>query len=172
MQMMKPVMAVLLTIIAGASVKAQSKRPHILIGANIYYANPQGSFSNAYNFGLGGELSGGVGLGKTFLVASYGSSIYFANNKNNLGNITTKPVKVGLKQYFLANKIFVIGDVGIASVKDKTMNTRSSQFARGIGAGVRLLGLEGGLYYDGFKSVHTSGYSNSLLLKVGWNKML
>ena len=81
-------------------------------------------------------------------------------------------MRIGIKQYFLANKVFVMGDVGAAAVKDKTMNTASSQFTRGIGAGLRLLGLEGGVYYNGWKSIHGAGYSNNVQLKLGWHKML
>jgi hypothetical protein len=169
---MKPLVAVLLTTGLSVSTHAQVKRPRLLIGANIFYANPQGSFGNAYNFGLGGELSAGIGMGKTFVIGSYGSSIHFAANENGYGNLSVKPIKIGIKQYLLANKLFVTGDVGTAAVKDKTMNTASSQFTRGIGAGVRLLGLEGGLYYNGWKSVHASGYSNNVQLKIGWMKIL
>ena len=169
---MKPLLAVLLTMGLSAGTYAQLKRPRLVIGANILYANPQGSLSNGYNFGIGGELSAGIGLGKTFVIGSYGNSLYFANNENGYGNLSVKPMRIGIKQYFLANKVFVMGDVGAAAVKDKTMNTASSQFTRGIGAGLRLLGLEGGVYYNGWKSIHGSGYSNNVQFKLGWHKML
>ena len=37
--------------------KAQIKRPHLLLGANVSYFNPQGSFADKYKFGAGGEIS-------------------------------------------------------------------------------------------------------------------
>lgn len=163
--------ATVLMLSVSMNATAQLKRPHILIGGNISYANPKASFSEGYNFGIGGELTGGVGFNKTFLLATLGSSLFFANNKNVSGNLTVAPVKVGVKQYFLARKVFVQGDIGMASLKDKTMKAEN-HFTRGIGAGVRFLGLEGGLFYDGWKSLHAGGFSNSVLVKVGWSKIL
>lgn len=171
LQMFKSILVFLLALFLNTNAKAQLKRPHILVGANISYATPRGSFSNAYNFGVGGELSAGLGFGKTYLVGTYGNSIFFADGENNNGNLTINPLKIGIKHYFLANKIFINGDIGLGNVKDKTMSTRESVFMRGIGAGIHFLGLEAGLYYDGWKSLHADGYSNSVLLKVGWNKI-
>lgn len=155
-----------------AATQAQIKRPHLLVGANGSYFNPQGSFSDKYKFGAGGEISGGIGVEKTFLVVTLGTSTFFADNKSDANNLTIKPAKVGIRQFFLAKRIFVNGDLGMANVKDKTTGISQNRFTRGVGAGVRLFGLEGGLYYDGWKNINESGFSNSVKVKIGWGMVL
>lgn len=95
---------------------------------------------------------------------------FFADSKNVNGQLTEKPVKIGVKHYLLANKFFINGDAGFTFLKDHTLSAAEKNFVRGIGAGVHLLGLEASLYYDGWKSLHTGGYSNSIMVKVGWGK--
>ncbi len=155
-----------------AAAQAQIKRPHLLVGANVSYFKPQGNFANENKFGVGGEISGGIGTGKTFLVATLGTSSFFVDNKIAASNLTIKPVKVGIRQFFLVKRIFINGDLGMASVKDKTTGSSQNRFTRGIGAGVRLFGLEGGLYYGGWKSINTTGFSNSVQVKIGWGMVL
>jgi hypothetical protein len=157
-----------LILLFTATAHGQIKRPHLLVGANVSYFNPQGNFANEYKFGVGGEISGGIGVDKTFLVATLGTSSFFSDNKITAGNLTVKPVKIGIRQFFLAKRIFINGDLGMASVKDKTTGVTQNKFTRGVGAGVRLFGLEGGLYYGGWKSIKESGFSNSVQVKIGW----
>ncbi|MBA2762662.1 MAG: hypothetical protein H0U39_12050 [Segetibacter sp.] len=152
--------------------KAQIKRPHLLVSANVSYFNPQGQFADKYKFGAGGEISAGIGVDKTFLVATLGTSTFFAEDKIEANKLTVKPVKVGIRQFFLAKRLFINGDVGMANVKDKNTGISQNRFARGVGAGVRLFGLEGGLYYGGWKSVDESGFSNSVQVKIGWSMLL
>lgn len=161
------IMLVLSISIVSAS--AQIKRPHLLVGANASYNNPQGSFANTYKFGLGGEVFGGIGVGKTYLVATLGTSNFFADKENSYGNLIYKPIKVGMRQFLFSNKIFVTGDMGVGYVKDKSMRSTENKFTAGFGAGARLLGLEGGIYYNGWKALHEPGFSNSVQLKVGWS---
>lgn len=131
------------------------------------YAKPKGDFATAYNYGIGGEVFGGIGYGKTFLVATLGWSGFQAGNNYPYGNLTYVPVKVGLKRFIAGRHLFVNGDVGFASVKNQSFS--GSQFTRGIGVGAKLLGIEAGLYYDGWKNKNTGGYSNSLDVKFGWS---
>ncbi len=151
---------------------AQIKRPHLLVAANVSYFNPQGSFSSKYKFGAGGEISGGIGVDKTFLVVTLGTSTFLADNKIEANKLTVKPVKVGIRQFFLSKRLFINGDLGMANVKDKTTGISQNRFTRGVGAGVRLFGLEGGLYYGGWKSINESGFSNSVQVKIGWSMSL
>ncbi|MDB5191019.1 MAG: hypothetical protein JWQ96_582 [Segetibacter sp.] len=144
---------------------SQKWKPGFTIGGNLLYAKPSGKFANAYNFGGGGEVFGGMGLGKTYLIATAGAAAFKPDGDQ--GTLTYLPLKIGVKHYLLLNKIFVNGDIGTASVKARGL--QSKRFTRGIGAGVRFLGLEAGLYYDGWKNENTSGYSNSLNAKVGWS---
>jgi hypothetical protein len=152
--------------------KAQIKRPHLLVAANVSYFNPQGNFADKYKLGAGGEISGGIGVDKTFLVATLGTSTFFANNKTDANKLIIKPVKIGIRHFFLAKRLFINGDLGMANAKDKTTGVSHNQFTRGVGAGVRLFGLEGGLYYGGWKSINETGFSNSVQVKIGWGMTL
>ena len=147
------------------------KRPKLALGANFIYAMPQGKFSDAYKFGVGGEVYGGVGLGSTYLLASIGITGY--QGQSNVSTLTAVPIKAGLKKYFLLKKIFLNGDVGVSTIK--VSNSSASTFTAGFGAGVRLLGLEAALYYNTFKNnvgYSTTGYSNNLQAKIGWGLSL
>jgi hypothetical protein len=163
---------IVLLCLLTATGKTQIKRPRLLVAANVSYINPQGSFGDKYKFGAGGEISGGIGVDKTFLVATLGTSTLFTDNKAEANKLAIKPVKIGVRHFFLAKRLFINGDVGMASVKDKTTGISQNRFTRGVGAGVRLFGLEGGLYYDGWKSINETGFSNSVQLKIGWGMTL
>lgn len=146
---------------------AQVQKPGITVGGYAIYAKPQGGFNDAYSFGGGGEVFGGAGLGKTFIIATAGFSAFKATSGIHSGNVTYLPVKIGLKQYIFRKLLFINADVGRAIVKNKNFN--ESRFTRGIGFGAKLLGLEAALYYDGWKNVHASGFSNSVNIKAGWS---
>jgi hypothetical protein len=150
----------------GVSAKAQLKKPGIELGGNFIYGTPKGKFADAYNFGVGGELYGGVGLGSTYLIATIGITGYKAQSQNEAGTMVSRPVTLGLKKYFLLKKLFINADAGASSVK--VSNTTYSGFTGGVGAGVRLLGLEAGLYYNTFKNPFSNGYNNSLNAKIGF----
>jgi hypothetical protein len=78
-------------------------------------------------------------------------------------------MKLGIKQYFLAKRLFVNGDIGVAYLKNKTVNSAVSRFSSDIGAGVRLLGLEASIYYDNWKNLNGSGTSSNVQYKLGYN---
>jgi hypothetical protein len=162
----------LLSITLSNTVFSQLKKPGITLGAGLYYANPQGSFKDEYKGGLGGEVKGGVGLGNTYLVATLGYAVFSARSDNEYGTLTYKPVKVGVKRYFLAKRIFVNSDLGVATLKDKSMNSSTRTFTKGFGGGARLLGLEASVYYDSWGNPHSSGTANSLQFKLGYNLTL
>jgi len=85
----------------------------------------------------------------------------------NAETLTYIPVKVGVKQLFLLRKIFVQGDLGVATVKMR--GTSESGFTAGAGAGVRLAGLELGLYYNTFQVKMIDKSANSLNAKLGYS---
>ncbi len=164
---MKPILfsvATFLMMLCVTNLHAQMKRPGLMVGGNLQYAQPKGNFSNAYNYGLGAETFGGIGFGKTFVVGTIGIS-HFKAGAANAENITYTPVKGGIRQFIIGKQLFVNADIGVATVKTKEL--KESRFTRGIGAGVRLLGLEASVYYDGWKSINTSGFSNNMAIKVG-----
>ncbi len=146
---------------------AQISKPGITLGGHLIYAKPKGDFANAYKFGGGGEVFGGIGLGKTFIIATAGFSKFAAHSDSHSGWLTYTPLKIGLKHFLFRKLLFVNADIGKATVKNKNFN--ESRFTRGIGVGVKLLGLEAGLYYDGWKNVNAGGFSNSLNIKFGWS---
>ena len=146
---------------------AQISKPGITVGGHLIYAKPKGGFAEAYNFGGGGEVFGGIGLGNTFLIATAGWSKFAAHSDNHLGGLTYAPIKIGLKHFLLRKLLFINADIGSATVKNKLFN--QSRFTRGIGVGAKLLGLEAALYYDGWKNVNAGGFSNSLNVKFGWS---
>lgn len=154
-----------------ARLKAQVvpvKKPGLTVGANFIYSIPQGNFKNAYQFGVGGELFAGVGFGSTYIIGSIGVAGY-KHQASFSNTLTSVPIKVGLKKYFLLKKIFINGDMGVASVKAGGQG--SGAFTAGFGAGVKLLGIELSLYQNTFKNTgaySNVGYSNSLNVKIGW----
>jgi hypothetical protein len=164
--------AVLVSTISITAPAQLFKKPGITFGANLYFANPQGDFKNEYKGGLGGEVKGGVGLGNTYVVATLGYTAFAAKSGNEFGTLTSKPMKIGIKRYFLAKRLFINSDLGVTNLKDKTMSTSTTSFSKGIGGGVRLLGMEAALYYDSWGKQHTSGTANSVLFKIGYNLTL
>jgi hypothetical protein len=166
------IIILLLFCAMGINSQAQIKRPRILFGANASYFNPQKAFANQYKVGMGGEVSAGIGSNKTFLVATIGSSVFMPQDNNENGKLSYKPMQVGIRQFLLQKNFFVQGDLGTASIKDRVMGTTGNRFVRGVGAGVRIFGLEGGMFYNGWKNVDSKGFSNSVVLKIGWNKIL
>ena len=155
-----------LLLLVAVSSGAQIKKPGITLGGNVIYAMPQGIFQKGYSYGFGGEAYGGVGLGSTYLIATVGVTSYKPQANNGV-NLTAIPVKVGLKNYFLLKKFFINADAGVATIKNGSAS--GSVFTAGLGAGVRLLGLEAGLYYNTFGNLYDDGYSNSLHAKLGWS---
>jgi len=162
--------ALFITCIAATVSVAQ--RPHLLFGANASYNNPKGAFSNSYKWGVAGEVFAGIGVSKTYLVGTLGTSYFSADKENSYGRLIYNPVKLGVRQFLVSNKVFINGDVGVGYVKDKSMSNSESKLTRGIGAGARLLGLEGSIYYNGWKALHAPGFSNSVQFKVGWSMTL
>lgn len=147
--------------------QAQIQKPGITIGASLIYAKPKGDFENVYKIGGGGEVFGGIGLGRTFVIATAGFSQFKPQPGVHSGALKYTPVKIGLKQFIFRKFLFVNADIGRATVKNRTFN--ETRFTRGIGFGARLLGLEAALYYDGWKNVNAGGFSNSMNIKAGWS---
>lgn len=157
-------------ILMAETAQAQISKPGITLGGYLLYAKPKGDFGNAYKFGGGGEVFGGIGLGKTFIIATAGFSKFEAQSDNHYGWLTYTPLKIGLKHFLFKKILFVNADIGRATVKNNSFN--ETRFTRGIGVGAKLLGLEAGLYYDGWKNVNAGGFANSVNFKVGWSLSL
>jgi hypothetical protein len=168
--LMKNLFLVTLLAFVFANANAQIKKPGVTLGGSVFYANPQGDFKTSYKGGVGGELKGGLGLGKTYLVASVGYAAFAAQSGNNFGTLTYQPIKIGVKQYFLSKRIFINGDIGIVRLKDKATDSTQQRFARDIGVGARLLGLEASIFYDTWDNLRgPEGSTKALQFKIGYN---
>lgn len=150
-----------------SAAEAQITKPGITFGGHVMYSNPKGSFADAYKYGIGSEIFGGIGLAKTFIVATVGLSKFHPVSGTQQGTLTYTPVKIGVKHFIFRKMLFLNADIGKAIVKNKSFN--ESQFTRGVGVGAKLLGLEVGLYYDGWKNVKAPGSANSVNFKIGWS---
>ena len=146
--------------------QAQFKLPKVLIFGNATYASPSGDLKNSYDNGLGFEVGGGIGLGKTLITASTGSIKYKAASGNALGDLKVTPIKVGLRQYLLLG-LFINGNVGMAVQSYEKNSATASNFIYEVGAGMKLLGLiEIGAAYTGWQTPLSTN-ANALLLKAG-----
>lgn len=148
----------------------RAQKPGVILGGYLIYARPKGDFAKTYNFGGGGEVFGGVGLGKTFIIATAGFSQFKAGSGNHLGALNYTPVKIGVRRFILGKILFINADLGRATVKNKTFN--ETRFTRGFGFGAKLLGLQAAIYYDGWKNKNAGVFSNSVNIKVGWGLSL
>jgi hypothetical protein len=144
--------------------KAQAQLPKALLFGNFTYANPtNASFKNISNYGAGFELGGGIGFGKTILMASAGQMRY---NVPNAGHINVTPLKLGIRRYILLG-LFLNGNLGMAMQKYNFTNQTKNSFLYEAGAGYKLGFFEVGAAFTGYPLVGSSGNANSLLLKAG-----
>lgn len=152
-----------------SSVSAQL--PKALVFGNVTYANPTGSFKDYSNYGVGYEIGGGVGFGKTILMASIGHMRFHIPNPTPSGllfeaaneDIKFTPVKLGVRRYLLLG-LFLNGNLGMAV--RKWNGNSANYFLYEAGAGYKLGFFELGAAYTGYSS---SGRIkvNALLLKAG-----
>lgn len=155
------------TFVSAISLHAQLKKPSFILGAGFVYSNAMGNFGNEFSRGLGAEIRGGIGLGKTYLIASTGYAYFFGKDDND--NLPVRPFKIGLRRYILGKKIFINTDIGRATIKDKIKGTNEVHNLRGFGAGANLFGLEAAINYEGWDNTGSNGFSNSLQYKIGYN---
>ena len=164
---------VLLTVIS-----ANAQVPKALVYGNFTIAAPQGDeFTKAYNQGAGGEIGGGIGIGKTMLIGSLGYINYAAINSNVsiLGDLKVIPIKVGIRRY-LVGKLFVNGQIGAVVESYTKSSATGTKFLYEVGAGVKIIHLiEVGVAYTGYPAAAAAPYNinyNSLLFKVGFSVKL
>lgn len=159
----------LLTSLSNTTI-AQNRKPGLLIGANILYNVPQGSFLNGYGKSPGAEVVGGLGLGKTFMQASYGTTRFLGRQGNK--DIVSKPITIGIRQFIFRKNLFVKAGIGRASIIAKTSNLKQNFFTHQYGGGVRFGGIEAGVYYGGWNDNVAHRSYQYLQYKIGWNLML
>ncbi|MES2373674.1 MAG: hypothetical protein V4557_13925 [Bacteroidota bacterium] len=153
-------------------VSVSAQLPKALVFGNVTYANPSGSFKDVSNYGIGYELGGGIGFGKTILIGSVGHMQYHIPNPTPGGllfespepDIKFTPIKVGIRRYLLLG-LFVNGNLGMA-IRKWGSTEKVNYFLYEAGAGYKLGFFEVGAAYTGYSS---SGRIkvNALLLKAG-----
>lgn len=156
------------------------KLPKVLVFGNVTYGSPSNTdFKNISDRGIGFEAGGGIGLGKTILVASFGQMSYdipstaaltaagvaFSSTSSHL---KVTPLKIGLRRYLIAG-LFLNGNLGVAIQKYDNSTASGSTFLYEAGAGFKLGFFEVGAAYTGYNLAGTSRpiSANSLLLKAG-----
>jgi hypothetical protein len=155
---------VLLTVLHTAA-KAQKL---FFIFAHGQYSSPvQTSFKDNYGYGLGGEVGAAIGANKTFFTGTVGYSFFDARSGTEGGNLTIIPMKLGIRRYILPAKlIYLHADAGVANIKVKGSDTRTSGFTADVGAGVKLGPMELGVAYDGFN--YEGSFRSFVAFKAGW----
>jgi len=163
----------LLTAIAGlfafSSVKAQDAAmsgPKLGIGAE--FAFPIGNFGDVFKLGYGGSLQYQHPIAaKAKLTGSAGYLNFKAKDQFGGGTTGFVPVKVGAR-YFLAENIFVNGELGAAI---STESGGSTAFAYSPGVGVEFpvadkSAIELGARYEGWSN---NGTTSFIGLRLAWN---
>jgi hypothetical protein len=160
---MKACKIFLLTFLACSINNIYSQRLVFLFG-HAEYASAVGKLRDANNSGLGIEGGVGVGMSKTFVVGTIGTTWFAANKRSGLSNggIKYTPIKLGLRRYILLKNLFVKGDIGLATMKYIDTDNKSSNLTTSFGAGIKFTTFEAVVDYN---SVTT--YGSWIGLKVG-----
>jgi hypothetical protein len=174
MQWTKKIMTLLITVLIFFSSEVNAQHVGFIFGHALYAKPVDKNFTNNYNDGLGVEAGGGIGWNKTFLVGTIGYTNFFHKSisaGDSVGpyasgnDLHFVPIKVGLRQYIFMKTIYLHGDIGLASIADKTAT--DSRFSGDIGAGVKFAHIEIQADYDGFTRKVPSGYASWFGLKAG-----
>jgi opacity protein-like surface antigen len=165
----------LLTFVLFLSFHTAQAQRLFFIAAHAGYNAPSGAtFSDAYNFGLGAEAIGGIGWGGTFITGTLGYNWFKATSsyKNELGggNMSSTPIKLGLRQYIFARLLYLKIDGGVAYTQSKLKN--ASRFTADAGVGAKLAGFDLGLDFNtlnyGVPGTDKK-WNNWVGFKAGWH---
>ena len=142
---------------------AKSQRLVFLFG-HAEYATPTGDLKHKVDQGFGAEAGVGVGLSKTFFIATVGSTWLMASDAGTLGTLRYTPVKVGIRRYVFRRNIFIKADGGMASMKYAEAEEGSSHFTASFGAGLKFTALE----VIGDYTTVSGGFGAWLSIKAGF----
>lgn len=166
------VVLVMALIAVTASAQEKSYKT-VRIGLGVEGALPLGSFSNAYNEGVGATFRAAVALnetsaitGTTGVIAFIPKSISGVNSKAQL-NI---PIKAGYK-YMLSDMVYGLGEAGFTIAKvyypssssGSLASASSTEFTYSVGLGAHLGAFDPSIRYEGYSS---SGFIG---LRLGFN---
>jgi len=154
-------------ILCSASAKSQIIKPGFTIGLGAAYAQPVGDFKKGFKYGFGGDVYGGVGWGKTYLLATLGYRGFIEDVSTNANTLSYVPVKLGVRQYLLLKKIYIQANAGVANISGG--GESSSAFTYDLGAGLKFAGFEIAAFYDSFKPKDADKYLSSINGRIGYN---
>jgi hypothetical protein len=166
--MKTPVKIALVTVLLTVIYTGAKAQKLFFVFAHGQYCSPvQTAFKDNYGYGLGGEVGAAFGAHKTFFTGTIGYSYFDARSGREGGNLTIVPMKLGIRRYLLpANLIYLHADAGVATIKDKGSDTRTSGFTADVGGGVKLGPMELGVAYDGFS--YQGSFRSFVAFKAGW----
>ena len=165
--------AAILAFLLFLGVQTASAQKLFFIFGHVAYENPgNNGLMQAYKYGIGGELGGGIKIyHKTYATATVGYSS-FGQDKSfdpKQGRMSYVPVRFGLRQNFLPlNLVFLHADVGTARVKNDY--TSGSRFTGSFGVGGKLGPIEAQIDYElmGKKDMDPKGSNGWVAFKLGW----
>jgi hypothetical protein len=154
-----------LLVIAFISVMNHSNAQKLVfLFGHAGYASSVGKLRDANNSGLGLEGGVGVGLGKTFIVGTVGTTWLAVNKRGTTsqGGLKYTPFTVGARRYVLLKNLFVKGDIGLATMKIIDTDNKSSHLTTSFGGGLKFSGFEALVDYNSVTS-----YGSWIGLKLG-----
>lgn len=147
--------------LAATNLKAQ--RLFFIFGHLQYNSPSGGNFRDAYKFGLGAEAGAGLGWGRTFLTGTIGYDRYkvedaYKAKRPEARDLSLTPVKLGIRQYILAKKIYLKADGGVAFANNNDQKKSCATWDAGVGLKLGILDL--GVDY-GATNFALSGFTNT-----------
>ncbi len=123
-----------------------------------------------YRYGAGGEGSLGLNLFKnTVLTGTLGYTLFKHSDNYLHDGITYVPVKIGVRQYLFAKKLFAHVDAGLGIVSLVDLPGNKTHFSGDVGLGVKFSHVEILMDYDGFTESSPNRYASWVAIKAGFN---
>jgi hypothetical protein len=157
----------LVLVAVKGDIQAQVIKPSFTLGFGAAFAQPMDHLKEGFKYGVGGDVYGGVGWGKTYLVATAGYRAFLEDVQFDAKALSYVPVKLGIRQYVFSRRLYIQGNAGMASVGYR--NETETAFTYDIGGGIRLAGFEIAAFFDAFKPKNATVYSTSVNGRIGYS---
>lgn len=155
----------LIGLLFNLSNKLQAQRLFFVFAHGQYSVPASSTLSDDYNYGIGGEVGGGVGFKNTFVTGMIGHSSFNDKSGSAFGNLKYTPVRFGVRQYLFRRMLYANANGGFATVKNEAM--KETKFTTSVGVGAKLLGLEVEAAYEGINISAPNGWAGWFGLKAG-----
>lgn len=172
--------ALVLGISINAGAQTTTERSGIQLSVGAQGGLPLGSFKDAYDWSIGGNVQADFPILKNdlYAVVNAGYNNFFAKEGVGTGkDLGVIPVSAGLKYYFPTTNLYVQGTagVGILANKDDVAADKSTSFIYSPQIGY-LLNLGGrnaldiAVKYESDSKIYDGGKSSNFLgLRIGYN---